>query len=161
GQWRSGTVITALLLYAVLETAADDKFVDVTMEKPYDAYLLSNPLLMEVAGPKVLRLSDGRRVVLAVASVALRADKPQTRLGAERICGARATASVAAEQQGVQIAHIERVEDRSVVVIENGKETGRNIVQVLQITKSQVRGIVRGLTIVGRWKSKEHNVYYL
>ena len=154
-------MITAMLLYAALGTGADGKFVDVVMEKPYDAYLLSNPLLMEVAGAKVLRLSDGRRVVLAVASVALKDDKPRTRLEAERVCVARATASVAAEQQGVQVAHIESVEDRSVVVIENGKEKGKNLFQVLQVTKSQVQGLVRGLTVVGRWKSRNGAVFYL
>ena len=154
-------MIAALLLFLTVGDGAEDKFADVVLEKPYAMYLKANPLLMEVAGAKVLRLEDGRRVVLAVASVALKDGKPKTRLDAERVCVARATASVVAEREGVQVAHVETSKDRSVVVVEDGKETGKSVLDVLQVTKTKTQGFVRGLTVVGRWKSKDGEVLYV
>jgi hypothetical protein len=153
-----------LILSAVaLLSAADPagKFSDVVIEKPYAVYLRGNPLLMEVAGAKVIRLPDGKQVVLGVASVALADDSPRARLQAERVCLAKALASVVGEKSGVQVAHVEKVEDRTVIVIDKGKETARSVAKVMSLTELKVRGVARGLTIVGRWRSKDRKVFYL
>jgi hypothetical protein len=151
-----------LLLAALLPHAdADEKFADVAIEKPYADYLRANPLLMEVAGAKVIRLDDGKQVVLAVASVVLKDDRAKTRLDAEKVCRAKALASVVAEKQGVQVAHVEKVEERTVIVLEDGKEKGKSVSEVMQLTRTQVQGLAPGLSVVGRWKSKDGQVFYL
>jgi hypothetical protein len=147
----------------VLTPAADatEKFRDIEIEKPYDTYLRGNRLLMELAGAKIIRLRDGNRMLLAVGSTVLADNKPRTRLDAEKVCRAKALANLVAEKQGVQVARVEKIEDRTVVVIEDGKEKARSVAQVLEITKTQVRGLAPGLAIVGRWKSKDGQVFYL
>jgi hypothetical protein len=151
-----------LLLAGLLAGAdEDEKFADVLIEKPFAAYLRANPLLMEVPGAKIIRLDDGKQVILAVASTVLDDDKPRTRLNAEKVCRVKALASVVAEKQGVQVAHLEKVEERTVIVLEDGKEKGKSVSEVLQITQSQVKGLAPGMSVVGRWKSKDGQTFYL
>ncbi len=152
-----------VLLFALATPAAaeDAKFIDVVIEKPYRTYLLANPLLMEVAGAKIIRLQDGNRLLLAVGSTVLKDDKPRTRLDAEKVCRVKALASIVAEKKGVQVAHVEKIEDRTVIVIENGKETAKSVAEVMQLTKTEVRGLAPGMNVVGRWKSKDGEFFYL
>jgi hypothetical protein len=136
-------------------------FREVVIERPYDAYLKSNALLMDVTGAKVLRLPDGKKVVLAVASTVLRDGSADDRLRAERVCRIKALASVVAEKEGVQIASLERLEEKTVVVVENGKETSKSVSELLEVTRARVEGIARDMPVVGRWKSKDGKVFYL
>jgi hypothetical protein len=96
--------------------------------------------------------------VLGVGSAVLADGRPRTRLDAERVCRARALASVVAGGQGVQVAHEEVVRGRAVLVIDDGKEKGKSVTEVLSVTRTRTRGIVRGMSVVGRWRSKDGKV---
>jgi hypothetical protein len=150
-----------VLLLALTVPAADDKFADVLIEKPYETYLRANPLLMEVSGAKIIRLENGNHVLIAVGSAVMDDAKPNTRRDAEIVCRSKALAAIVAEKQGVQVAHVERVEERTVIVIEDGKERATSVAEVMQLTKSEVRGLAPGMGLVGRWKSKDGQVLYL
>jgi len=150
-------VCSALLLLA----AEPDKFSAVEIEKPFDTYLKANPLLMEVAGAKIIRLKDGKQVVLSVASIVLKDESPKTRLDAEKVCRVKALASVVAEKQGVQVCHTEEVKEKTEIVIENEKETGKSVSELLQITKTRVEGMSKDMPVVGKWKSKDGTIFYL
>lgn len=150
-----------LLLAGLLAGADDDKFTDVLIEQPFAVYLRANPLLMEVPGAKIIRLDDGKQMILAVASTVLADDRAKTRQDAEKVCRLKALASVVAEKQGAQVAHVEKVEERTVIVLEDGKEKGKSVSEVLQITQSHVKGLAPGLSVVGRWKSKDGQTFYL
>lgn len=151
----------AVLLFALAMPAEDARFADVVIEKPYRTYLMANPVLMEIAGAKIIRLQDGNQLLLAVGSTVLKDNKPRTRIDAEKVCRVKALASIVAEKKGVQVAHVEKVEERTVVVIENGKETGKSVSEVMQLTKTEVRGLAPGMSVIGRWKSKDGEVFYL
>ena len=43
----------------------------------------------------------------------------------------------------------------------DGKEHGRNVSEFLEVTKTKVQGIAKDMPVVGRWKSKEGDVFYL
>jgi hypothetical protein len=154
-----------LLMTSAMAVAADDgeakKFSEIEIEKPYDTYLQANPLLMEVTGAKIIRLQNGNRVVVAVASTVLKDKSPKDRLRAEKVCRVKALASVVAEKEGVQVAHVEQLKEKTVIVLDCHRETGKNVSELLQITKTKVEGITKDMPVVGRWKSKEGDVYYL
>jgi hypothetical protein len=158
-------MIGGLLLWGILavggEAGDQDKFSAIEIEKPFAVYLRADPLLMEVSGAKVIRLKNGNHVVLAVASTVLKNDSASERLRAEKVCRVKALASVVAEKQGVQVAHLEQIKDTTVIVIENGKETAKCVEEVLQVTRTKVEGITRDMPVVGRWKSKDGTVFYL
>jgi hypothetical protein len=157
--------VTGLLLLSALAIAAgtqpDERFADVEIENQFQAYLLANPLLMEVAGAKVIRLGNGNRVVLAVASSTLKDKSAKDRLRAEKVCRVKALASVVAEKGGVQVCHVEQVKEKTVIVIEDGKEKAKSVSELLSMTKTKVEGITRDMPVVGRWKSKDGEVFYL
>ena len=152
---------TSLLLLGAGDADASALFSEVKLTKPFDEYLLANPLLMEVSGAKVIELANGRHVVLAVASTAVKNDGAEDRLRREKVCRVKALASVVADKQGVQIAHTEILKEQTVVVIENGKEEAKSVSEYLELTKSKVDGIARDMPVVGRWKSKDGAIFYL
>ncbi len=150
-----------LLVVSLLAGADDEKFSDVLIDRAFAPYLQANPILMAVPGAKIIRLEDGKQVILAVASTVLADDRAKTRLDAEKVCRVKALASVVGEQKGVQVAHVEKVEERTVLVLEDGKERGKSVSEVLQITTARVKGLAPGMAVVGRWKSKDGQTFYL
>jgi hypothetical protein len=154
------TPLIGLLVALAPADAIDDRFRDVTLEKAYAPYL-RNALLMEVAGAKVVRLKNGRRVVLGVGSVALKDDSATSRIEAEKVCKVKALAAIVGEREGVQVAHEEKVADKTVIVLDDKGEKAKSVSEVLSITRTKTRGIVKGMSVVGRWLSKDGKVIYV
>ena len=156
---------TLVLICALLALAGEPekavRFSDIEIDKSFEPYLLGNPLLMEVAGAKLIRLPDGKSVVVAVASTVLKDNSPQERLRAEKVCRIKAITSLVSDEQGVQIAHSERLNDRTVIVFDGDKESGTSISELLQVTEAKVQGIAKDLPVVGRWRSQSGDVFYL
>lgn len=153
--------IPLLILTCCAEPALEKHFSSVQIETAFVPYLTSNPLLMEVTGAKVIHLADGKVVVLAVASTPLKDGSAEDRLRAEKACRMKALASVVAEKQGVQVAHLERLEETTRLVLDEKGESGTSVSELLQVTKTKVEGIAKDMPPVGRWKSKEGDVFYL
>ena len=136
-------------------------FSEVQIDPPFDRYLRANPLLMEIGGAKIIRLGQGRKLIVSVASTVLKDDSSSERLRAERVCRPKALASVIAERRGVQIAHSEESKDKTIVVIIDGQEKAKSVSELLEVTRSKVSGIARDMPVVGRWKSKNGMIFYL
>lgn len=137
------------------------KFADVVIDKQFKPYLVANPLLMEVTGAKVIRAKKGRTVLLAVASTVLKDDSPKERLRAEKVCRVKALAGMVAEKKGIQVCHVETLNERSTVVIDETGETGTSVSELLQVTQTKVEGITKDMPVIGRWQSKDGSVFYL
>jgi hypothetical protein len=151
------------LLFALISVGGDGEaaFRAVEMDPRFEGYLRANALMMGVPGAKVIRLDNGHQLVLAVASTVLKDDSADERLRAEKVCRIKALASVVAEKQGVQVAHVEQVREKTVVVMENGKEQAKNVTEVLQVTTARVQGIAQEMPVIGQWQSAEGKVFYL
>lgn len=154
-------VLIALLLLMADDATLAKRFSDVEIEDAFRPYLTSNLLLMEVTGAKIIRLPDGKKAILSVASTAIKDGSAKDRLRAERVCRTKALANVVAERQGVQVAHMEKLEEKSRIVIEDKGETGTSVSELLQVTKTKVEGIAKDMPVVGRWKSKDGDVFYM
>ena len=154
-------MIACCLLAVCLGAADADKFADVEIEPAFAEYLKANPLLMDVTGAKIIRLKNGNQVVLAVASTVLKDQSVKERPRAEKVCRVKALASVVAEKKGVQVYHVEMLKEKTAIVLDNGKETAKSVSELLQVTRTKVEGITRDMPVVGRWKSKEGDVFYL
>lgn len=152
-----------VLAFCVFLARADEppRFRDVRIEKAYAPILRANPILMEVAGAKILRLPSGNQLVIGVGAVALKDSTAKERLRAERVGFNKALASIVAEKVGVFVARVERLEERTVVVIERGKERARSVSDLLQITRAETSGIARGMRTVGRWRSADGQICYV
>jgi hypothetical protein len=147
--------------YFMGKLLADDPFSEVTIEKPFDRYLKSDRLLMEVTGAKVINEKGGRKVLLAVASTVLKNSSPVERLRAEKVCRVKALAAMVAEQKGVMVCHTETLNDQTTIIIDDKGESATSVSELLQTTKTKVEGITKDMPIVGRWKSKVGDIFYL
>ena len=154
--------MTLLLSDVGLCNAADKPvFADVVIEKQFKPYLVSNPLLMEVTGAKVIREKKGRTILLSVASTVLKDDSPAERLRAEKVCRVKALAGMIAEKKGIQVCHVETLKEKTEVVIDEKGETAKSISELLQVTQTKVEGITKDMPVIGRWRSKDGMVFYL
>lgn len=150
-----------LLIALAPADAVDDKFRDVTLEKAFAPYLRGNVLLMEVAGAKVVRLKNGNRVVIGIGSVPLEDKLARTRINAEKACKVKALAAIVSEREGVQVAHEEKVAEKTEIVIDDKGEKGKSVSEVLSITRTKTQGMVKGMSVVGKWFSKDGSVLYI
>ena len=77
------------------------------------------------------------------------------------MCRTKAFVYLVQEQKGIQVFHTEEATDRTVIVNVEGKEHGTNVSEFLEVTKTRVEGMAKDMPVVGRWKSKESDVFYL
>lgn len=157
------TAIAAVLLLVpnLVANAQEPDFSDIQIERPFDQYLRANPLLMEVGGVKLVRLGPERSLLISVASTVLKDESGPERLRAERVCRTKALAAVVADRKGVQVAHTEESQDKTVVVVIDGVEQAKSVSSLLEITTTKVEGIARDMPVIGRWKSQSGDVFYL
>ncbi len=157
----TGRWLPLLVLAFCAADPPSKKFSEVEIDKPFDAYLLANPILMEVTGAKILRLENGHQVILAVASTVLENDSARERLRAEKVCRIKALANVVSQKEGVQVARVERLNEKTVVTLQDGKETGKSVSELLEITTAKVEGVAKDMPVVGRWNSTDGKVFYM
>jgi hypothetical protein len=99
--------------------------------------------------------------VLAVASAVPAGEGPGALMEAEKACRLRALAALVAHRDGVRVTHLEKVEEKTVISLKNGKETARSASRALSLTTAKAQGVVRGLRVVGRGRSSDGRVLYL
>lgn len=156
------TWILAAVLLLGGSKEVERRFSDLEIDDDFRPYLTANALLMEVAGAKIVRdQKSGRNVVLAVASTPINDGSSKDRIRAEKVCRAKALASVVAERHGVQVARYERLKDQVTATIEHGEERATSVSELLQITETKVKGIARDMPVIGRWKSRDGDTFYL
>jgi hypothetical protein len=154
-------VYLVLPLALVLCQEKTSPFADVVIEKPFDAFLLAHPLLMDGDGARIVRRKDGTIMVIGIASTAVRDGSPADRKRAEVVCKTRALASIVSEKQGVVVAHEEKSEKKQEVVIDaNGKQKTKAVHEYLDVTRSKLEGLVPGFEVIGRWKSPDRKIYF-
>jgi hypothetical protein len=71
----------------------------------------------EVTGAKVIRRAVNEFMVVGVASTALKDGSAKERLRAEKVCRIKALAAIVSEKRGVQVAHVEQLKEKTVVVV--------------------------------------------
>lgn len=143
------------------EADVQKKFSEIEIDDAFRPYLVSNVLLMEVTGAKLIRLPKKRTAVISIASTVLKDDSANERLRAEKVCRLKAFANIVAEKEGVQVAHAEELKEQTKIVIDENGESGHSISELMQVTKTQVTGIAKDMPVVGRWNSKNGEVFYM
>jgi hypothetical protein len=159
--WTNSRLISLILAFFIGSVFADEPFSDVEIDKPFDRYLKSDRLLMEVTGAKVINEKSGAKVLLAVASTVLKNSSAEERLRAEKVCRVKALAAMVAEQKGVMVCHTESLNEKTTIIIDDKGESGNSVSELLQMTKTKVEGITKDMPVIGRWKSKDEDVFYL
>jgi hypothetical protein len=136
-------------------------FAAVQIESPFDVFLKAHPVLMEVTGVKVIRLQDGRRVILAVASTPLQDGSSADLLRAEKVCKVKIATHLLKQTQGIQLAHEEKVQEGAFHVSLDDTVNVTGGANFMSLTTAKVEGLVKELPPVGRWRSGNGKVAFL
>jgi len=138
-----------------------EKFTKVEITKPFDVYLRKNPLLMDLTGAILIEIGPERWVVIGIAKTILKDESPEEFLRAEKVCALKAKAAIIAERDGAQISYFKRVKDTiEIVKDENGEKT-KSLSERTKITEERVKGMIKGMPVVGRWRSENGKLFYL
>ena len=105
-------------------------------------------------------LPEGRYVLLAVVATKLGENTPVGRLTASKKLRVMALGAVAAQKKGVQVCHTETVQSRTVVVVDAQAED-KSFTELMQLTTTTVETVVKGMSPVGRWSSKDGTLAYM
>lgn len=155
----STIAVSGLLLIGLSDPAK--QFQKIKITAGYNSILLENPLLMELTGAKAIKMKNGNTILISVSSVVLENESPKAELDGIKIARSKALANLAAEIHGVQVFRLEKLDEKTQLTIENGKEKGKSISSFLQITEAKVEGIVKNMQPIGSWYSADGKVFYL
>lgn len=156
-------VLIWLVAMASLVAGGTDKptFTDVQIDKPYKEMFVSNPVLMGTTGAKIIKTLDGNFLLVGLGSRVLKDNSPKELLEAEQVCKIKALREVVGTTQGVQIASVQKSEDRIVVVIDKDGPKVKTVSDYLEVTEAKVQGLAKGMTVLGRWKSGDGKTLYV
>lgn len=137
------------------------KFSEVSVSENFKPYLFSNPLLMETAGAKIIRLSNGQSLIISVEFVELGDNLKSTILEAKNKCEIKARANILGQTQGYKIYRSQTLEEKTEIRLDNSIEQGKSLSTYTDIIKSETSGIIKGMEVIGTWKSKDKLLFYL
>jgi hypothetical protein len=133
----------------------EPKFRDVSIRKSFKKYLLSDPLLMETSGAKIVDLKNGTLLIFAVGSVVLKSNDAASLLEAEKVCRIKALASIVAEKNGVMVWRTEKLTEETIVVERDSEERAESVSTYLETTKTKVEGLAKDMPVIGHWFSAD------
>jgi hypothetical protein len=137
------------------------KFSEVSVSENFKPYLFSNPLLMETAGAKIIRLSNGQSLIISVEFVELGDNFKASILEAKKKCEIKARANILGQTKGYKIYRTETLEEKTEIRLDNSIEQGKSLSTYTNIIKSETSGIIKGMEVIGTWKSKDKLLFYL
>jgi hypothetical protein len=123
-------------------------------------FLAANPLLMELAGARIVNFEDGSRLIVSIGNTDTREPSSRELMRQRTVARRHALAHLAAEQ-GVQVSTLSRFSDHSMIRVEDGVETGTSISESFQMTQSQASALMQGLPVIATWYSKDGGIFYL
>ena len=138
-----------------------DSFSNVQIEDSFRPFLAANPLMMEMAGAKVVKFEDGSRLLLAVGCTDARPNSPQEQMRRRTVGRAKAQAQLTTELAGVHVSTSSKFSEQSVITVENGVENGISLSESLEVTESKAKAIIPGLPVIGTWMSNDGGLFYL
>jgi hypothetical protein len=76
-------------------------------------------------------------------------------------------ADAVAEQLGVRVDTVYAAKSRvlarlrSVLKLDDGKESAKSLAEVISVTRAKAEGLVKGMSRVGTWRSRDSRTFYL
>lgn len=137
-----------------------EHFQDVTLDSAFASALLSDPILMEVGGVKVLTTIDGTRMVISVGTTEIREPSAKETLRQKKVAQMRAESQLVRWTESHVSTRTTMKEEHRIST--NGSGVEAQITEDFQeITKEEAEGIVKGMAPIGTWSSLDNQIFYL
>lgn len=148
-----------LLQYAL--ASPWDSFSQVNLSNDYEKVLSRGELVLENGGGKLIEMSDGSLWVIGIGSTLVKTPLNGTEILRQRkVAEQKARKAVVEELQVTQVESLTKAFSKSVICVENGKETSRSVDEMEETIQSRVAGVIQGLKQAGTWYSQDGQVFY-
>ena len=135
------------------DTVADIKICDGETE----AILRRHPFFMETGGAKILRLEDGKALIVAIGMT----DAAKSPVARRTIAESKARAALVSQVNGIKVFTEKRLDEKNVTKISEKGEAAFEISESTERIRSISAGKIQGLGTVGTWVLKDENQFCL
>jgi hypothetical protein len=143
-------------------TSPWDSFSQVKVTEEYSEVLSRGELVLENGGGKLIEMSDGSIWVIGIGATDVKTPASGREILRQRkVADQKARKAVVEELQGAQVESLTKAFSKSVVSIENGKETAQSIDDLEETIQSKVAGAIQGLKQAGTWYSQDGQIFYM
>jgi hypothetical protein len=160
--------ILFLLLYSMMGAVVAEqppldqsKFKDMNVDKEFLPLLGAMTVQMDTGGAKVFKRKDGSLWIVSIGVTEVRPVASGELMRRRTVAMAKAQAGAVAELNGAKVTATSVMEDKTVVRVENGKETAESEETLSEKVTTEARGMIRGMPVIGTWTDKDQTLYFL
>ena len=155
-----------LLFLCSLAAASPQDFPDFKAASPEGAALLAkSPMLLESDGGSIIRMSDGRLIILGVGSVGVKKvaleESGKEKIRQRTVAENKARAKLLAQVKAVHVQSTTRSESKVKIIQQNGQEFAETSDTLDEEIIAKVSGVISELELLATWFSPERDIFYL
>lgn len=122
-----------------------------------EAILRRHPFFIETGGAKILRLADGKVLVVSIGMT----DAAKSPMSRRTISESKARAALISYVNGVTVFTETQINDRAVTKVSEKGEAAFEITESTERIRENAAGKLRGLDVIGTWILKDGNQFCL
>ena len=135
-----------------------DSVVDVEItNNEIEAILRRHPFFIKTGGAKILRLEDGRALIVSIGMT----DASKEPIARQIIAESKARAALVSHVNGVKVFTEKRVEEKTITKVTERGESAFEFCESTERIRSTSTGKIQGLGIIGTWIVKDENSFCL
>ena len=135
-----------------------DSIVDVEIgDEEIEAILRRHPFFIKTGGAKILRLEDGRALIVSIGMT----DAAKPAVARRTIAENKARSALAAHVNGVRVFTEKRLDEKTSATLSKHGEAAIELCESTERIKSESKGRLQGLDIIGTWIVKDENTFCL
>jgi len=155
-----------LLFLCSINAASPQDFPDFRAASPEGTDLLSkNPTLLESDGGTIIRMSDGRLIILGVGSVSVKKvateESGKEKIRQRTVAENKARAKLLAQIKAVHVQSTTKSESKLKIIQQNGQEFAETTDTLDEEIIAKVSGTISELEPLATWFSPERDIFYL
>ena len=135
-----------------------DSVVDIEIgNDEIEAILRRHPFFIETGGAKILRLEDGRALIVSIGMT----DAAKSPIARRTIAESKARAALVSQVNGVKVFTEKRVDEKMITKVTERGESAIELCESTERIRSTSTGKIQGLGIIGTWIVKDENSFCL
>ena len=135
-----------------------DSLVDIEISNgEIEAILRRHPFFIKTGGAKILRLEDGRALIVSIGMT----DAAKSPIARRTIAESKARAALVSQVNGVKVFTEKRVDEKTITKVTERGESAFEFCESTERIRSTSTGKIQGLDIIGTWIVKDENSFCL
>ncbi len=160
---RTHLAILLLSAFALTQSAVAGNapnFKDYKGDEEFGKLLLSLPLIAEVGGGHLVKMTDGSLWLVGIGSTTLRDSSGSEVIRQQRVTRLKAQAAVVEFLNGSKVSAICVSRESTELRNENGKENAVVTESLDEVIVTQAKGMVASLEVIGTWTNLDGSIFF-